>query len=139
MWKAFQEMQELGWIDRRRPRMVAVQASGCAPIVQAFKNGRSSSTYWPEADTIASGIKVPKAIGDFLILKYIKKSNGCAVSVTDQEIRESILEIGKEEGILMCPEGATCWAALKRLRTQGWVTPRDRIVLFNTASGHKYS
>lgn len=138
MWKAFQEMQQLGWIGASRPRMVAVQSSGCAPIVQAFEEGRKQSDYWPEADTIASGIRVPKALGDFLILEYIRKSNGCAVSVTDQEILEALLEVGNAEGVLMCPEGAACWAALKQLRALGWADSGDRIVVFNTASGHKY-
>ncbi len=138
MWKAFQEMQQLGWIEASRPRMVAVQSSGCAPIVQAFEKGQKESDYWPDADTIASGIRVPKALGDFLILEYIRASNGCAVSVTDQEIQEALLEVGNAEGVLMCPEGAACWAALKRLRALGWAASGDRIVVFNTASGHKY-
>ncbi len=138
MWKAFQEMEELGWTTNHRPRMVAVQSAGCAPIVKAFEEGRKESDYWPDAHTLASGIRVPKALGDFLILDYIRESDGCAVSVTDQEIREALLEVGTREGILMCPEGAACWAALKQLTARGWAAAGDRIVIFNTASGHKY-
>ena len=138
MWKAFHELEQLGWIGSSRPRMVAVQSSGCAPLVRAFQEGREESDYWPEANTLASGIRVPKALGDFLILRYIRESRGCALSVTDEEIQEAVREVAVHEGLLMCPEGAACWAALKGLRDRGEVGLEERVVLFNTASGHKY-
>ncbi len=138
MWKAFQELEDLGWIGSPRPRMVAVQSSGCAPIVNAFREGRDESDYWPEAATLAAGIRVPKALGDFLILRDIRESRGSALSVTDEEIQEAVREVAVHEGILMCPEGAACWAALKALRDRGEVGLEEQVVLFNTASGHKY-
>jgi threonine synthase len=138
MWKAFQELEELGWIGSSRPRMVAVQSSGCAPLVTAFQEGRDESDYWPGAATLAAGIRVPKALGDFLILRAIRESRGSAVSVTDGEIQEAVREVGIHEGVLMCPEGAACWAALKALRDRGEVGLEEQVVLFNTASGNKY-
>ena len=138
MWKAFQELEELGWIGSSRPRMVAVQSSGCAPLVTAFQEGRDESDYWPGAATLAAGIRVPKALGDFLILRDIRESRGSALSVTDEEIQEAVREVAVHEGVLMCPEGAACWAALKALRDRGEVGLEEQVVLFNTASGHKY-
>ena len=99
MWKAFHELEQLGWIGSSRPRMVAVQSSGCAPVVRAFQEGREESDYWPEATTLASGIRVPKALGDFLILRYIRESRGCALSVTDEEIQKAVQEVAVQEGI----------------------------------------
>lgn len=138
MWKAFEEMEKLGWIDSTRPRMVAVQSSGCAPIVRAFEEGLDRAPSWDDPRTIASGIRVPQALGDFLILDALRKSDGKAVAVSDQEIFAAIKEIGLSEGIFCCPEGAACWAALARLRDEGWVEAEDRVVIFNTGAGTKY-
>ncbi len=138
MWKAFQELDGLGWIDSQRPRMVSVQASGCAPIVKAFHEGADTSQFWEGAATFSSGLRVPKALGDFLILSALRESQGTAVAVSDEETYQAILEVGAREGIFLCPEGATCWAAVKKLRKEGWLSPDQSIVLFNTGAGHKY-
>ena len=138
MWKAFQEMEELGWIGSKRPRMVSVQASGCAPIVKAFGEGRETAEPWQNAKTVASGLRVPQAVADFLMLRALRESNGTALSVSDEEIIAEIPRLGRAEGIFFCPEGAACAAALRRLMQNGWVKPTDEVVLFNTASGLKY-
>jgi threonine synthase len=139
MWKAFEEMEELGWIGSKRPRMVCVQSSGCAPIVKAFHEGRSSAPLWENAVTFASGLRVPKAVGDFLMLDILKASKGEAVEVDDKETYEAILEFGRMEGMFLCPEGAACWAAFKELRKSGWILDSDRVVIFNTGAGSKYT
>jgi threonine synthase len=118
--------------------MVAVQATGCAPIVKAFEDGSEDSELWPGATTFAAGIRVPKALGDFLILRDIRESDGTAIAVSDQQIIEALRELARQEGLFVCPEGAACWAALKVLREQGWVGTKERIVVFNTGSGYKY-
>jgi len=138
MWKAFAEMEELGWITSRRPRMVSVQASGCAPIVKAFNDGKETAEPWQNAETIASGLRVPQAVADFLMLRALRESNGTAISVDDDEMLAEIPRSGRTEGIFFCPEGAACVVALRRLVTQGWIKPNDSVVLFNTASGLKY-
>ncbi|MFQ5741393.1 MAG: threonine synthase [Acidobacteriota bacterium] len=138
MWKAFSEMEELGWINGRRPRLVSVQSDGCAPIVKAFEEGGEVTEMWPDASTFAAGIRVPKALGDFLILAAIRASKGCAVAVSDLEIFEAVMEVGGREGLFLCPEGAACWAALKKLRSQKWVDRDEEVVIFNTGAGHKY-
>ena len=138
MWKAFQEMEELGWIDNARPRMVLVQAEGCAPMVKAFREGKEEAETWPSPHTFAPGIRVPQAIGDFLMLRSVRESGGQAVAVSDQEIFEAIREIGSQEGLFFCPEGAACQAALRRLRKEGWIQDADTVVLFNTGAGTKY-
>jgi threonine synthase len=138
MWKAFEEMEQMGWIDSRRPRMVTVQASGCAPIVRAFEEGKRFADEFPNAETVASGLRVPKAIGDFLILDAIRASNGTALSVSDSELIAATREIGAAEGIFCAPEGAACLPALRRLMDEGHVNSKDRVVLFNTGSGVKY-
>jgi threonine synthase len=138
MWKAFDEMEALGWIDSRRPRMVTVQSSGCAPIVKAFEEGRTDAGEFPNAQTIAAGLRVPRAIGDFIMLDVLRKSGGTAIAVSDEELLQAVSELAALEGLFAAPEGAACLPALKRLRDQGAVTPDDRIVLFNTASGLKY-
>ena len=138
MWKAFQEMEELGWIGSKRPRMVSVQASGCAPIVKAFGEGRETAEPWQNAKTVASGLRVPQAVADFLMLRALRESNGTALSVSDEEMIAEIPRLGRAEGIFFCPEGAACAAALRRLMQNGWVKPTDEVVLFNTASGLKY-
>ena len=138
MWKAFAELEALGWIDCRRPKMIAVQADTCAPIVKAFHTGADHAELWPEEQTIASGIRVPIAIGDFLILKALRESRGSAIAVTDEEILESQKNLAKQTGILLCPEGAATAAALIKARQNGTITIDAKVVLFNCASGLKY-
>lgn len=138
MWKAFDEMERMGWIGSRRPRMVTVQAEGCAPIVRAFEEGNRFADEFPNAATTASGLRVPKAIGDFLILDALRASGGSAVSVTDEELIAATREIGATEGIFCAPEGAACLPALRKLMETGEVRRGERVVLFNTGSGVKY-
>jgi threonine synthase len=138
MWKAFNEMETLGWIGKKRPRMFAVQAAGCAPIVRAFETGEKTAAEFPDAHTISSGLRVPKAIGDFLILKILRESNGGAITVDDEEMIRTAREVGSKEGLFVCPEGAACFAALKSLRSTGKIVPGERVVIFNTGSGIKY-
>jgi threonine synthase len=138
MWKAFAEMEALGWIGAKRPRMVSVQAAGCQPIVKAFTEGRPDSVLHENAHTVASGLRVPKALGDYLILKALRESGGLAVAVTDEELLRAQREIAEIQGILPCPEGGATWAALQKLVGQGTVRPTETIVLFNTGSGLKY-
>ncbi len=138
MWKAFDEMEQLGWIDGKRPRMVSVQAAGCAPIVRAYESGAEAAEPWLDAQTIASGLRVPGAVGDFLMLKAIRESNGCAVSVTDEELMACVPEMASALGIFPAPEGAATLAGLKKLIAQNWVNETDRVVLFNTGTGLKY-
>ncbi len=138
MWKAFDEMETLGWIGKKRPRMFAVQATGCAPIVRAFEAGGKNATEFPNAYTIASGLRVPKAIGDFLILKILRESNGGAIAVEDEEMIRVAREVGASEGLFVAPEAAACFAAFKSLRSAGQVGSGERVVIFNTGSGIKY-
>jgi threonine synthase len=138
MWKAFAEMEEMGWIDSRRPRMVTVQASGCAPIVAAFETGKRFADEFPGAATVASGLRVPKAIGDFLIIDALRESGGTAVAVTDEELIAATKEIGAAEGIFCAPEGAACLPALRKLLAADLVKRDERVVLFNTGAGVKY-
>jgi len=138
MWKAFDEMEQMGWIGSTRPRMVTVQASGCAPIVTSFEAGKRFADEFPNAKTVASGLRVPKAIGDFLILDAIRASGGTALAVTDEELIAATYEIGAAEGIFCAPEGAACLPALKKLVERGEVARDERIVLFNTGAGVKY-
>ncbi len=138
MWKAFDEMQALGWIGTKRPRMFAVQATGCAPIVRAFEAGEKSAGEFPNAHTIASGLRVPKAIGDFLILNILRQSNGGAIAVADKEMIGVTREVGSSEGLFIAPEAAACFAASKSLRSAGKIRSGERVVIFNTGSGIKY-
>jgi threonine synthase len=138
MWKAFDEMERMGWIGSHRPRMISVQAEGCAPIVQAFAAGANSGSDIPDAQTIAAGLRVPRAIGDFIILDILRKSRGTAVSVTDDELLRAVKEIGSSEGIFAAPEGAACLPALKKLLARGEVNAGERVVLFNTGAGLIY-
>ncbi len=138
MWKAFDEMEQMGWIGSERPRMVTVQASRCAPIVRAFEEGKRFADEFPRATTVASGLRVPKAIGDFLILDALRESQGTAVEVTDKELIEATREIGAAEGIFCAPEGAACLPALRKLIDAGEVSSNERVVLFNTGAGVKY-
>jgi threonine synthase len=138
MWKGFEEMEQLGWIGSDRPKMVAVQSSGCAPIVKAWDEGRSNSEVWQNAATLAAGLRVPKAYGDYLILGILKTSKGIASSVTDDEIMEALRHWAKVEGIFAAPEGAAALAAYRKLRADGFFRAEDTVVLFNTGSGLKY-
>jgi threonine synthase len=138
MWKAFAELEAIGFIGSKRPRMVAVQASGCAPIVRAFENGESHAARWENAHTIASGIRVPSAIGDFLILAAVRESGGYAMAVDDEEIEASLREVAHDDGLLLCPEGAATHAAWRKSVREGRVAATDRALLFNCASGLKY-
>jgi threonine synthase len=138
MWKAFDEMEQMGWIGSRRPRMVTVQAAGCAPIVRAFQEGQRFADEFQNAHTTASGLRVPKAIGDFLIIDALRDSAGTAVAVTDEELIDATKEIGSAEGVFCAPEGAACLPALKKLMSDGLVKSNERVVLFNTGSGVKY-
>ena len=138
MWKAFQEMEQLGWIGSKRPRMVSVQAAGCAPIVKAFTEGKETAKPWPQAKTVASGLRVPQAVADFLMLRALRESNGTALSVSDDEMLAEIPRVGRAEGIFLCPEGAAGVAALRHLIEQKWIKTTDEVVIFNTASGLKY-
>ncbi len=138
MWKAFAELEAIGFIGNKRPRMVAVQASGCAPMVRAYEAGTEHAPRWEDAHTIASGIRVPQAIGDFLILRAVRDSGGFAVAVTDDTITAALEEVAREEGLLLCPEGAATYAAYKQSLTDGRVSRSERAVLFNCATGLKY-
>lgn len=138
MWKAFDEMEQMGWIGSKRPRMVTVQAAGCAPIVRAFTAGKRFADEFPNAQTTASGLRVPKAIGDFLILDALRASGGTAIAVTDEELIAATKEIGAAEGIFCAPEGAACLPALRKMLDEKSVKSDERVVLFNTGSGVKY-
>ena len=138
MWKAFDEMEEMGWIGSRRPRMFAVQAEGCAPIPKAFADGKETSEKFPNAHTYASGLRVPKPFADYLILRFVRASGGAAIAVTDDEMRRACDEIGAAEGIFAAPEGGATWAAAKLLAQAGKLGRAERVVLFNTGSGFKY-
>ena len=139
MWKAFAELEALGWlVNTNRPRMVSVQAEGCAPVVKAFQQGAAFCDFWTNAQTVASGLRVPKSFADHLILRDIYESKGTAIAVSDESILESQKQLASTEGIFAAPEGAATLAALKELIKQAWLSPEERIVLFNTGSGLKY-
>jgi threonine synthase len=140
MWKAFEELEQLGWVKAgKRPRMIAVQASGCAPVVRAFDAGANVSQMWQNASTFAAGLRVPKPYGDTVMLEILRTSKGIALSVTDEEILASILDWARNEGILLSPEGASVTAAHDKLLASGEIKGSDRVVLFNTGAGLKYS
>ncbi len=139
MWKAFEEMAAMGWIGAARPRMVTVQAAGCAPIVAAYEKGAADSQFWENAATIAAGLRVPKALGDFLVLDAIRESKGTAVAATDAEMLNAGKELAALEGIFAAPEGAATLVAAQKLAAKAWMKPADTVVLFNTGSGYKYS
>jgi threonine synthase len=138
MWKGFDEMEKMGWIGAKRPRMYSVQATGCAPIVRAFADGAANAAEFPNAHTCASGLRVPKAVGDFLMLKILRESQGGAVAVDDEAMIRTTREVGAKEGIFVAPEGAACFAALRSLCAEAKVKPEERVVIFNTGSGIKY-
>jgi threonine synthase len=138
MWKAFDEMETLGWIGPEHPRMVAVQSEGCAPIVKAWDEGSPTAEPWPNPETLAVGLCVPKPYGDYLILDILKKSSGIAVAVTDEEIMDALRDWARTEGIFASPEGAASLAAYRKLLARRFFSPNDTVVLFNTGSGLKY-
>jgi threonine synthase len=141
MWKAFEEMEELGWIapGSKRPKMIAVQSSGCAPIARAFDAGQATSEAWQNADTFAAGLRVPKAYGDFIILDILRQSGGKSLAISDETIFASLLDWARNEGILLSPEGAAATAAYDALLADGFLKPSDRCVIFNTGAGIKYA
>ncbi len=138
MWKAFEEMETLGWISAKRPKMIAVQAEGCAPIVKAWEEGKPRSEFFENARTVASGLRVPKALGDFLVLDAVRASGGAAVAVSDEEMIEAGVALASDEGIFAAPEGGACVAALKKLLASGFLKAEERMVIYNTGSGLKY-
>jgi threonine synthase len=138
MWKAFDEMEKLGLIGSERPQMVCVQSTGCAPIPKAWDEGSAASEFWPNASTLAAGLRVPKAYGDYLILDILRKSGGVAISVTDDEIMDALREWSQVEGVFAAPEGAAALAAYRKLHDSLFFEPDDTVVLFNTGSGLKY-
>jgi threonine synthase len=138
MWKAFDEMEQLGWCGSKRPKMISVQAAGCAPVVRAWEQGKDRSEFWEGAETVAAGLRVPKPLGDFLIIDALRKSGGTAVAASDDEIIDAGLELAALEGMFVAPEGAACIAALKKLLASGFLKPDEKIVIYNTGSGLKY-
>ncbi|HEX3662661.1 MAG TPA: threonine synthase [Acidobacteriaceae bacterium] len=138
MWKAFEEMEQLGWVSGKRPKMIAVQASGCAPVARAWKEGASASKMFENAATFAAGLRVPKPYGDSLILTIVRESGGTVIDLPDEQILASLLDWSRQEGLLLCPEGATATAAYDALLASGFLKLEDRVVLFNTGSGLKY-
>jgi threonine synthase len=138
MWKAFEEMESLGWIGKRRPRMIAVQSTGCAPIVKAWDEGKAASDPWPNAATLAAGLRVPKAYGDYLVVDILHQSRGTAIAVTDDEIMDALRAWAAHEGLFAAPEGAAALAGYRRLLANGFFQPEQKVVLFNTGSGLKY-
>jgi len=139
MWKAFEEMEQLGWVSGKRPKMIAVQAAGCAPVVRAFEQGAEASQMWQDAHTAASGLRVPKPYGDYIILDIVRQSGGTAVALTDDAIFSSLKDWASCEGLLLSPEGAAATAAYDHLITTGFLKKSDRVVLFNTGTGNKYT
>ena len=138
MWKAFDELEHLGWIGPHRPKMIAVQAAGCQPVVRAFEQGAGQCEFWPSASTVAAGLRVPQPLGDFLILKAVRQSGGTCLAVDDQALLDAGLRLAREEGLFICPEGAACIAALEKLLQNGFLKRDETIVIYNTGSGLKY-
>ena len=138
MWKAFHEMEALGWIGSRRPKMIAVQVEGCQPVVRAYEKGEARSQFWDNAHTVASGLRVPKPLGDFLILEAVRSSGGTAIAVSDAELLDAGIQLASDEGLFVAPEGAACVAALQKLLATGFLKRDEKIVIYNTGSGLKY-
>jgi threonine synthase len=138
MWKAFSELEQLGWIGPQRPKMIVVQAAGCAPIVRAFEQGAERAEFWHNAATISSGLRVPKPLGDFLILRAVRASAGTCIAIPDREALEAGVEAARLDGVFPAPEGAACFAAVRRLLRSGFLKPTERIVIYNTGTGLKY-
>lgn len=138
MWKAFDEMEHLGWISSKRPKMICIQVEGCQPVVRAFEQGTPRSEFWQNAHTVASGLRVPKPLGDFLVLDAVRESGGTAIAVSDEEMLDAGIELASMEGMFAAPEGAACVAGLKKLLASGFLKPEERIAIYNTGSGLKY-
>ncbi len=138
MWKAFAEMEALGWIGGKRPKMIAVQVTGCQPVVRAFEQNQARSTFWENASTVASGLRVPKPLGDFLILDAVRSSGGTCIAVSDEELIDAGIKLASDEGMFVAPEGAACVAALSKLLASGFLKADEQIVIYNTGSGLKY-
>ena len=138
MWKAFDELERIGWIGPKRPKMIAVQAAGCAPIVRAFEEGAEASEFWEGAETLAAGLRVPKAIGDFLVLKAVRESSGTCLAVSDKDLLAAGRLLAESEGLFVAPEGAACFAALRQLLENGFLKKDEEIVIYNTGTGLKY-
>lgn len=138
MWKAFEELEALGWIGPKRPKMISVQVEGCAPIVRAFDQGAEFSEFWQDAHTVAAGLRVPKALGDFLVLQAVRASGGTAIAVSDEASMQMCARLAAAEGLFVAPEGGACLAALAQLRESGFLNANDRVVIYNTGSGYKY-
>jgi threonine synthase len=139
MWKAFDELEQLGWIDDKRPRMVTVQSTGCAPVVRAFETGAEEATPWEGARTVADGLRVPAAVGDILMLRALRESGGTAIAVPDEEMIADTVVMGRNEGIFAAPEGGATLSAFRVLRGRGWIRDGESVVLYVTGSGHKYA
>ena len=138
MWKAFDEMEKIGWIGSKRPKMIAVQVTGCQPVVRAFEQGSERSEFWDNAETCASGLRVPKPLGDFLILQAVRQSGGTAIAVSDEELLDAGVRLAAQEGQFIAPEGAACVSALEKLLKSGFLKPEEKMVIYNTGSGLKY-
>jgi threonine synthase len=138
MWKAFDEMEALGWIGKARPKMIAVQAEGCQPVVRAHEQGALRSQFWEHAETVASGLRVPKPLGDFLILEAVRASSGTAIAVSDADLVDAGIQLARDEGLFIAPEGAACVVALEKLIAGGFLKRDERIVIYNTGAGVKY-
>ena len=138
MWKAFAEMEALGWIGSKRPKMIAVQVEGCQPVVRAFVQGKARSEFWDNASTVASGLRVPKPLGDFLVLEAVRESGGTAIAVSDEELIDAGIQLASDEGMFVAPEGSACISALEKLIKSGFLSPDDEIVIYNTGAGLKY-
>lgn len=139
MWKAFDEMEKLGWIGSERPRMVVVQAADCSPIVKAFEAGEEHAPLFENAATCAAGLRVPIAVGDFLMIRALRESGGTAISVTDEALMDGVKELSAHQGVYACPEGGAVWKAAQQLLESGWIRPEEKVVLFNTGTGLKYN
>jgi threonine synthase len=139
MWKAFEELEKVGLLNSKRPRFVSVQSSGCAPVVKAFQEGKESCDFWEDADTVAAGLRVPRAYGDYLILRAIRESHGTALAVTDRQIVGAMKELARTEGIWVCPEGAATFACLPKLRNEGFLDKDEHVLLYNTGLGTLYA
>jgi threonine synthase len=138
MWKAFAELEELGWIGPKRPKMISVQAAGCAPITRAYEQNQADSKFWEGAVTVAAGLRVPKALGDFLVLAAVRESGGTALSISDADMLDAGVQMAEKEGIFPAPEGGACVAAARQLAESGFLKSNDRVVIYNTGSGYKY-
>ncbi len=138
MWKAFQELEQLGWIGEKRPKMIAVQVEGCQPVVRAFEQNAEFSEFWQGAHTAASGLRVPKPLGDYLVLQAVRESGGTAIAVSDSEMMDACEQLASREGLFVAPEGGACVAALRKLRKSGFLKSTDRILIYSTGSGYKY-